>query len=477
MNARYYLPTISLLAALLLAFGPKNAVYADRLTQPAPVTLAPAGQSDAILSAPLAESKAIPALAGASSLMSRNASARTTTVIQIEPLKHVAIGDPVVVTAHLTSESGAPLKNQPIRVYAYKNRVAQGVTDASGVARIPLQFNFYPGNYRLVVAYAGSDRDGLGPSDTSTMLVMVPGTVQVRTVPAIAGVQFRFNDQSLTTDSDGYVQFSIDHVGTYHIEVLPIAQPGSSAKIEFDRWNNNDFSAYHEFKFPVHRVLQAGFLISYPVNLRYTDKANQTVDPARISLARVRTAGTFYSLKDPTVVWLPSNSILHRVGGVLESKEAIYYLDNITIAGANVVNQGQQRFRVGQNSTWWIQLFLYSARFTAHDALFRFPVGSGILLEYPDGARSELSFTPANPVIQLDSLPRGIYHASVQGTQGLEPRVPLALSRGRDFELIVISRIDMAILLGTPVLVALLFLVVGRSKLFSWLAPHPRAAS
>ncbi len=403
---------------------------------------------------------------------------KVVTVIKVDPVPTYAIGDQPAITVHLTKDSGVPLSDRLIRVFSYKNRVAEGVTDSSGTARIPLYFNFYPGEYSLLVTFGGSTLDHLASTFTSTMLTIVPGTVQVQTVPALAGVQFTINSQVQTTDASGLVEFTFDHIGGYHIQVVPPAESAdANVKISFDRWNDNDVSQYHLFQFPTHRVLQAGFLLSYPVNLKYTDKARQAVDPSRITFARIRAAGTFYSLTDPSKAWLPNNVILHRVGGYLENKTAVYYLDNVTIAGTNVVNQGQQRYQVSPNATWWIQLFLYPASFSAQDALFRFPVGSGIVLQYPDGAQRELQFDRLGGQVQLDSLPRGIYRASVRGTKGLEPSIPLSLSRARDFQLIVISRLDLAVLLGIPAVIVLILLLVGRTNLFAWLIPRRRASS
>ncbi len=400
---------------------------------------------------------------------------KTITVLRLDPMPAYAIGDQPVVTVHLTRDSGAPLANRLIRVFAYKNRVAEGVTDSSGTARIPLKFNFYPGKYNLLVSFDGSILDHMASTFSTAVLTMNPGTLQVQTVPALAGVQFALNDQVQTTDPSGLVQFTTDHVGGYHIQVAaPATNDASNVRISFDRWNDNDVSQYHEFKFPTHRALQAGFLLSYPVNLRYADKTDQPVDPSRISVTRVRNAGTFYALTDPTHAWLPTNYILHRVGGYLESKPAQYYLDEVTIAGTNVVNQGQQRYQVSPNGTWWIQVFLYPASFYARDALFHFPLGSGILLQYPDGTKQKLAFDRVGGQVQLGSLPRGIYHASVQGAQGLEPLMPLSLSRGRAFELIVISRLDLEVMLGIPAAVVLLLLIFGRSPLLIWLTPRRR---
>jgi hypothetical protein len=439
MNARYQLSKILLVAALLFSFGPVNAVHAYEL----------AARSSQVGVASLFSGVEVP------SEYSKGSTYKTITVLKIDPLKTYSIGEQPVVTAHLTNDAGAPLARQLIRVFSYKNRVDEGLTDATGTAQIPLHFNLYPGTYDLLAVYNGSELDALAQATAFGLLSVVPGKLDVETVPPLAGVRFKLGDQTLTTDSTGKVQFAVDHIGSYRIEVLPLSQSSDpNTKVSFDRWNNNDVSTYHEFKYPVHRPLQAGFLISYLVNFKYTDKANQPVDPGRISLTRLRNAGTFFSLKDPTSAWLPTNRILHRVGGFLESKPAVYYLDGVNI------------FQVNQGSTWWIQLFLYPASFSAHDALFRTPIGSGILLEYPDGARRELAFDPSSSSVRVDSLPRGIYHASVKGAQGLEPLIPLSLSRGREFNLSVISRLDLAIIIGVPLLGALVFLLIGRTNLF-----------
>ncbi|HEX8990493.1 MAG TPA: hypothetical protein VF784_02345 [Anaerolineales bacterium] len=400
------------------------------------------------------------------------------TVLRLDPLPTFAIGNQPVLTVHLTTKAGEPLGNRLIRVFAYNNRHTEGLTDPTGTAHIPLRFNYYPGNYDLLAAFDGSAPDHLASSFSRTVLTMVLGSLEVQTVPPIPGVRFIFNDQTATTDASGTVKFSVDHVDTYHIQIQPPAQSGNpNVKYAFDRWSDNDVSVYHEIAFPVNRPLQAGFLVDNQVNLKYMDQVEQPVDAARISAARIRAAGMFYALANsPTSVWLPTNHILHRVGGVLQSEPAIYYIDDVTIAGANVVNQGQQRFLVTPGITWPIHLFLYPATFTAHDALFRNPLGTGILLQYPDGARQQLAFDPGSKRVQLNSLPRGIYRVSVQGAPGLEPSIPLSLSHAGTFDMNVISRLDLAILLGVPLLVALILLVIGRTNAFAWLAPQRRAS-
>src|SRR5512140_732478 len=86
---------------------------------------------------------------------------KTVTIISIDPLPTFAIGDQPVVIVHLAKDSGAPLPNRLIKVFAFKNRVVEGITDSTGTAHIPLYFNFFPGQYKLLVTFNGSELDHL----------------------------------------------------------------------------------------------------------------------------------------------------------------------------------------------------------------------------------------------------------------------------------------------------------------------------
>ncbi len=404
------------------------------------------------------------------------------TVLIVEPLKPFDVGDQPSITVHLTTIGGAPLANQLIRVFNYGNqwrtRTTQSLTDGSGTARIPIPFYFRPGSYPILVAFDGSAPDRLNPSSSGATLTIVPGTVQVQTVPPLSGVPFSLNGEIHMTDSNGVVAFRVDHVGGYQIQaVSQVLETDSDVKVAFDRWDNSVTNPNRQFQYPAKKVLQAAFQLSYLVNLKYTDVANRAVDPARISLTRVRGAGTAYTMTQPGPVWLPGNYIRQAVGGPLQNFPATYYLDAVNIGGSNVVDPGQQVYQAGPGSTWPIHLFLYSASFTAHDAIFRFPLGSGILLQYPDGARQVLSFDQSSGVIQIDALPRGSYHASVEGVQGLQPPTSFDLSQTQQLNLVVISRLDMAIMLGGPALVILFLLVMAMRSPFASLRLRRRASS
>jgi hypothetical protein len=108
---------------------------------------------------------------------------------------------------------------------------------------------------------------------------------------------------------------------------------------------------------------------------------------------------------------------------------------------------------------------LYSARFTARDALFGFPIGTGIHMEYPDGETQSYSFD-LDEGYTLEGLARGIYRVTVIGAQGYAPPTPIALSRNQDVELMVFSYLDMGVIASIGLLLSVGLLWYGRPYIF-----------
>jgi len=120
---------------------------------------------------------------------------------------------------------------------------------------------------------------------------------------------------------------------------------------------------------------------------------------------------------------------------------------------------------------------LYSARFTARDALFRYPIGTGFEMEYPNGETKTYLFDSSEAHFS-EGLARGIYHVTVTGVRGFAPPTPIALSRDQDVELLVLSYFDIGIMLSLGLLFAIGLLFFGRPKIFTDLAAIPnRTAS
>jgi hypothetical protein len=145
-----------------------------------------------------------------------------------------------------------------------------------------------------------------------------------------------------------------------------------------------------------------------------------------------------------------------------------YQLHNITVDGVNVVNEGQQRFRVTPNARWTMKLQMHDLAVEVRDALFGFPVGEGMRVAYPMGQFRDVALDPSGRM-RIESLSRGSYTVTVQGVQGIRAPTPIALSRNRDVSLAVISYLDIGIVAGALTLFALSVLFVGRRKAFAGL--------
>jgi hypothetical protein len=94
--------------------------------------------------------------------------------------------------------------------------------------------------------------------------------------------------------------------------------------------------------------------------------------------------------------------------------------------------------------------------------MFHFPLGSGIALTYPDGHVKKFLFNSSGSGIEIPSLARGSYSATVISHGGSAPPTSIHLSRDQDVELLVLSFLDMAVIFGVPLAIALALFFFGR---------------
>lgn len=386
--------------------------------------------------------------------------------LAIEPLKPLVTGDHPTITVHLTSEFGGPIPKQPIIILVDGKRKAQAETDSRGIATITLRLRFPAGKYELTAVYPGVASIGVPSAIATTTMVVESAELAIYTVPPMPGVIFRLNDQTYTTDENGVANLAVNLGGTYSLEVLPIddANLPANVRMEFARWNDNVFTPTREVHFPRKSRLEAGFTVNYQVNQEFYDLQGSLVDPARISSLTLRGVGTTFTFDKAGPIWLPANRLTRRIGDRLESEEILYYFREVNVDGANVVNKGEQRFHIQPDDVWPVQVLLYSAHFSARDAMFGFPIGKGIELTYPDGRKEEFYFDSSDAEVVVPSLARGSYSARIIGIGGSAPPTPVHLSRDQSVELLMLSYLDMAVIVGIPLLIALVFFFIGRPR-------------
>lgn len=384
--------------------------------------------------------------------------------LTIEPLKPFTLGDHPVLTLHLTAQFGQPIPNQPIIIMLDGVKKAVGRTDSRGLATISLLYKFPAGTFHVVAIYPGILSIGLPRVTAEADIVIQPAKVAIYTVPPLSGVSFKLNNKVYTSDENGVVNLVVGTSGVFSLEVLPIEEDHlpADSQVQFARWNDNVFTTKRTVYFPRSRKLEAGFLINYQMNQKFYDTTGNLIDPKRVSSIVIGGIGNTYTFDKAGPVWLPSNRLTRRISEHLESQEIVYYFRNVVIDGANVINRSEQRFHIQPNDTWPIQVLLYSARFTARDAMFHFPIGRGIELTYPDGHKEKFMFNSADRQIAIPSLARGSYSAKIIGVGGSAPPTPIYLSRDQDVELLMLSYLDIGLIIGIPLAIALAFFFIGR---------------
>ena len=396
----------------------------------------------------------------------------TTTLTIQTAAPSIEIGSSTAVFIQLTSAKGEPVPDQPIELLVDGVLERRARTDAAGSVTIKVKRDAV-GTYNLTAIFKGVRVPSLGTSKASTELVVVPALVEIQITPPLPGIRFSLDNQVFSSNKEGIARLEVEKIGLYRLELLTAEASDPDLKMEFSRWGDDTFVPYRDIEVPVGRPLEVGFEVSYQVSHTFVDREGKPVDPARITSVTIKGSnGTTYTFEDNEPHWLLAGRVI-RLNNGLEQTKILYSVIDVTMDGSNVVSQAQQRFYIEPNDVWSLKLLLYSARFTARDALFRFPIGSGIDMEYPNGDVQTFQFNSSNEHVS-EGLARGIYRVTVIGARGIAPPTPIALSRDQDVELLVLSYFDLGVMATLGLSFALGLLYFGRPKVFTDLAAMPR---
>src|SRR5574341_1390220 len=252
----------------------------------------------------------------------------------------------------------------------------------------------------VTIGICTSQAAGAEPSQPVTP---IPGSIQVQTVPALANISITLlgpaapdgsidpaSAQSTTSDESGLARFRLRGTGDYRVEVTVPGDSESGQRVEFSRWLDEVFAPARDISISVRELaagplLQVGFDVSNLVKLNPLDLNGRPITWERVeSVTLTSSIGQRQAFENGDPQWLKASRVTRRQLG-LEVTEIQYSIESAIVAGSNVVNRAQQRFYPSESQEWPVQLLLYSAHFSARDAIFGYPVGSGIELTYPDG--------------------------------------------------------------------------------------------
>jgi hypothetical protein len=272
-------------------------------------------------------------------------------------------------------------------------------------------------------------------------------TLTVQTVPVLEDVPFTVGRRTFRTDALGRALVVgsaprlVDRIRIPDTEIAP------GVRARFSRRKGGKYL----------------FDLLYRVQMSFRDVAGRRVDSSRVTSVTFKGShGVRRAMKRGGSQWLQGARVVATREGH-KNKKLTWVVEKAIVDGSNVVNRNQQSFVPARTQRMRVELLLYPAHFSARDALLKFPLGSRLRLEYPNGRVERHAFGD-NAELTLHSLPRGEYVVSVEGP-GIAFERPLALSREQTVELELLSYLDLGLGLGVLAAIALGLILVGRPHL------------
>ncbi|HEX6287726.1 MAG TPA: hypothetical protein VFZ66_00975 [Herpetosiphonaceae bacterium] len=293
-----------------------------------------------------------------------------------------------------------------------------------------------------------------------------PVVIHIETVPALAGVKFAIEDRTAVTNDQGRAELEVEHITDLRKRLKLIdSQLSDTTRATIGRWF-----------WDRHTKVRAALDISHPVTWTFINLEGQPVAQERVTSLTLKSShGEVHTVEQAQIgqpLWLHASRIVPTHAGLLQ-KDIYYSVERVVINGTNVVNRAQQRFFPTTQRAWTIKLMFYSARFRAQDALFGFPLGSGVRVVYPDESAITVPFG-ADRSVTVDQLPRGEYRVQIIAS-GVSPLRPLALTRDQDLHLEVFSQLDIAVVVTVLASLGIGLLLFGRPQILS-IVFHPIAS-
>ncbi len=399
-----------------------------------------------------------------SSTLFRTQISREVTLNLTGP-NQVELTHPIIFSGYLKDFStGAGIPNKTITFSTAGVYLGQTHTNDEGIFSITINKDLDAGEYLAIASFKGAHQ--LAPAFDAVLFQIMPATVHVQTVPAIAGITFQMDNRQFISGPDGSATINIDHAGKYRLQVLLDQYNDPSQQVEFGRWSVESYQPFREVEVPDNDIIQVGLNVYHRVSLKFVDLDGFQVDPARISSISIRSVqGDVFTLQPDDTPWLPASRTARRQSG-LEQTDLLYSINNVTIDGSNVVNSAQQRFYARSDSTWTITLLLYSLQVTARDGLFASPVGRSVDVVFPNGQIKNYAIDNSGS-LQIHTLARGIYHINLIGVKGLGTTTPVALSRNQVVKLNIVTHLDIAVIGFVSIVFASGLVLYGRPRILT----------
>jgi hypothetical protein len=296
-----------------------------------------------------------------------------------------------------------------------------------------------------------------------------PITMTLKTVPALAGVHFTVDGRQLVTGANGMASYTAEHDFTAHrLSVLSSSVTTADKRFQFNRWAgqrdpNQAFSrTVSGLPMRSNYVVTAAFSVQSQVTPRVVRQDGTPLNPGEVKSITARSDnGSMVSLPLTAPIWLDATRpTFHH--SVLAAEPVTYSLQTVMVRGTNVVDAGRQTFTPAVTVTPTFTTQFHDLVITGHDAIFKSRLGTTATVTFPDGGKLTVPLLGSEHTATLTNLPRGNYKVTLQAGRAIVGVQQFGLSKDKTADLIVISALDLAILVGLLLMIAVVLLVIGR---------------
>jgi hypothetical protein len=315
----------------------------------------------------------------------------SATAIAIGVPAHSPLGQDAVVTGTFTDMSGSPIADQRLTLLLDGNPLDSGTTDAAGHMSfsIPGRRLKQAGSHAVQAAFTGTHT--LVASSADATIIVDPAAIEIKTVPATAGLAFTMNGVTAVTAADGSATLAIAAAGTYKLttDLNPTSASGS-LRASFVRWADGVETADRTLTVDGSATYTMGLRIASVAHIDYVDAAGRAVDPESVDSAVFKAGdGTNVALNHQTgtrdIWWTASTTM--ATGTAVTATPVTYQALSVKVHGTEVLAPDQRAaWTPSDGGTWTIRLQVYDLSIRTQDALLGTPLSGKANLALANGS-------------------------------------------------------------------------------------------
>jgi len=308
----------------------------------------------------------------------------------------------------------------------------------------------------------------------STGLMLAPAgdaedvTLTIKTAPALPGVRLTLDGVPMVTDESGVATTSQGRNSQTHtLTLIDTGIDEADTRYTFARWigqrdPDQAFTATLDgLPMRADSALTAAFTVEHTATLQFVDQGGKPIDPAQVTSATARSdTGALISVSPTQPTWLEGTRVVYHANA-LDIQNTSYSWQTVMVAGANVVDAGRQSFTPATTASVTVVGQFHDLTVIGFDALFGRGVGDQAVVTFPDGT-VQTAPLDGDHSATFPHLPRGTYQVKVTAGSSIVGDHQVRLSRDITMSAPVISPVDMAIVVGSLLVVAIGLVLIGR---------------